>query len=164
MEGWRWLERGLTTARVEEEATAGSVQRTRSPCSWWEGEAGGGQILWGPVGAVVKGLAFILLGIGTTLINMLKCKGPNGPLWQNPLAFVMFVDFWNIQVIAASISKVSFLGFNKTPGSSTTMTFFFFFFCPVLFLNPLNMDFLKVQSLVFQSFFVLRKYTHSQIW
>lgn len=160
MEGWRWLERGLTTARVEEEAPAGSVQRTRSPCSWWEGEAGGGQILWGPVGAVVKGLAFILLGIGTTLTNMLKCKGPNGPLWQN---HVMFVDFWNIQVIAASILKVSFLGFNKLQVLLLQWPIFFFF-CPVLFLNPLNMDFLKVQSLVFQSFFVLRKYTHSQIW
>ena len=58
-----------------------------------------------------------------------------------------------------SFETLSFLGFNKTPGFSNPPTIFLGL---LLFLNCLNMNFFKVQSLVFCFFFVFRKCTHSR--
>lgn len=52
---------------------------------------------------------------------------------------------------------LSSLGFKKTLASSIPLTIF----VSTSLLKPLNMDFLKVQSLVFCSFFIFRKCTHS---
>lgn len=53
------------------------------------GEAGQGQSLWSPVEAVVKGLAFILLMMGTALTEIQKCKGHNGPHGKIHWPFVL---------------------------------------------------------------------------
>lgn len=95
--------------------------------------------------------------MGTGFTKMLKCKGPNGSQEQNPLAFCPHSCLGLPKHMTCygllPFEILCFLGFIKTLGV-------FCCYWLLLFLNLLNMDFLKVQSLVFCFFFFGLQKTH----
>lgn len=98
--------------------------------------------------------------MGTTFTKMLKHRGPRGSQWQNPLAFwprsCLGLPKHRTRSCLLPFEIISFLGFIKT------LRFCCYCCCYwlLLFLNLLNINFLKAQSLVFCFFFFGLQKTH----